>query len=179
MISSEILIQEKKEYCFPAVVEMLLKFYGYNNMDQCAIAKELCKLTHQSLTSFIQDGLQIRPGILNRFFVENGFSLRENYISYTKIYDEYDFECKVEEQIEQKSFIICGYNYSWLYFKCGGSANHVSIICSINSRAGMITLCDPGHENYGYKEVKIDDLWYALKVAHAGIWCVQSSKDTK
>lgn len=177
MIPSEIQIQAKKEYCFPAVVEILLKFYGYNNMDQCAIAKELCRLTHQSITSFIQDGLRVQPGVLNCFFEEKGYSLREKFISYTEIYDEYDFERKIHDQQIQKSFIICGYNYSRLFFKRNGSANHVSIICSLDSKAEKITLFDPGPEESGHKEVKIDDLWCALKAAQAGIWCIQSLKD--
>jgi len=176
MTFDKIQIQAKKEYCFPAVMEILLKIYGYNDIDQCVIAKKLCELTGQDETSFIQDGLLIRPGILDIFFRENGFKLKEQYISYVEIFDEYDFERKLEEQCAQGSFIICGYNYSWLFSKCRGAANHVSVICSVNSEIEYITIFDPGPEDYGYKEVKIDDLWYALKIAQAGIWCVKSLK---
>lgn len=104
-------------------------------MDQCVIAQKLCKFTGQDTTSFIQDGLQVRPGTLNKFFAENDFKLKEQYIPYIVIYDDYDFECKLKEQCEQGSFIICGYNYSWLFNKCSGTANHVSVICSINSKS--------------------------------------------
>lgn len=176
MIPDGMQIQAKKEYCFPAVIEILLKFYGYCDIDQCVIAQKLCELTGQDATSFIQDGLQIRPGTLNTFFEENNFKLKEQYISCSKIYDEYDFECKLKEQCEQDSFIICGYNYSWLFDKRCGTANHVSVICSVNSESEKITIFDPGPEDYGHKEVKIDDLWYALKIARAGIWCVQPLK---
>lgn len=177
MIPNEMQIQAKKEYCFPAVVEILLKLYGYNDMDQCVIAQKLCELTGQDVVSFVQDGLRIKPGILNKFFVENGLKLKEQYISYAEIYDEYDFECKLKAQCEQDSFIICGYNYSWLFNKRSGTANHVSIICSVNSDLEKITMFDPGPERYGHKDVKIIDLWYAMRIAQAGIWCIQFLKD--
>lgn len=177
MIPDKIKIEAKKGYCFPAVIEVLLKSYGYDDFDQCAIAKKLCKLAGQNMAMFVEDGLKLKPGILNSFFAENGFRLQENYISYTKMYDEYDFESRLQEYCTQGVFIICGYNYSRLFDRCKGTANHVSIVCSVNPKLGKITIFDPGPENQGYKEVDTDDLWCALKSAQAGIWCVECAKD--
>ena len=155
----------------------MLKFYGYDDFDQCAIAKKLCKLTGQDIDMLVKEGLKVKPGILNSFFTENGFKLQEKYISYTEMYDDYDFECKLQEQCAQGAFIICGYNYSQLFDRCKGTANHVSVVCSVNPKLGKITIFDPGPENYGHKEVNTDDLWCALKSAQAGIWCVECIND--
>lgn len=143
-------------------------------MNQIMIAQQLCEITGQNMDLITQDGLHIEPGVLNAFFEKCGFFLEEEYISYNQIYDEYVFERILIEKHNKKEFIICGYNYSLLFNKYIGDAKHVSVICLINSKLDIVTIFDPGPENYGCKEVKLDELWYSIKTAQSGIWCVRS-----
>lgn len=177
MIPENMEIRAEEGYCLPAIMEILLKTFGYNDMDQWTIAQKLCELTRQDVSSFAKDGVIIKPDTLNAFFLRQGFKLHAQYTPFTEIYDEFAFECRLKNQCAQDSFVFCGYNYSWLFNKRNGTANHVSAICAVDSEFGKVVMFDPGPSNWGYKTVTIEDLWYALKVAQAGIWCIKHSKN--
>ena len=68
--------------------------------------------------------------------------------------------------------VICGYNYSWLYGHKEDSFQHVSIVTEILERGNKVSLLDPGPKAAGYNIVNTEDLYYAIREANDGLWCI-------
>lgn len=167
-------VKAKENYCVPAVIEMMLKSFGIKDISQDDIADELCNLTGQSFQSFFENGLRLTNTTLNEFFRRRHLALREEFISYSVLRDEYEFEETIRLYLEKDKFLICGYKYSWLYEDCSKDIQHVSIICDINTYDETLQIFDPGPYGFGLKKVSLDKLWCAVKAARDGIWIIST-----
>ena len=58
-----------------------------------------------------------------------------------------------------------------LYGNQEDTFQHVSIITEVMPN-NELRLLDPGPRDAGYKNVNAEDLYYAIKAAHDGLWCI-------
>lgn len=161
---------EKAEpfFCVPAVLESVLKYYGYLSLSQKEISEQFI-INTDMCTKQNTWGLTIRENDLNKFFCKNNIKLKEEFYSIRLFYDEYEMLKLIESKIKT-AVVICGYNHSALYGNRLSNYNHVSIIDS--TFEDLIFILDPGPKNYGKNCVTLEKLYYAIKVAQDGLWCI-------
>ena len=161
---------EKAEpfFCVPAVLASIVKYYGYVSLNQTKISEQFIINTN-TCTEQNTWGLTVCENDLNKFFCKNNIKLKEEYYSIRLFYDEYDMLKFIESKIKT-AVVICGYNHSALYGNRLSNYNHVSIIDSTSEN--LIYILDPGPKNYGKNCVSLEKLFYAIKIAQDGLWCI-------
>lgn len=168
----ERIIISEPNWCVPAVLEMVLRHYGINTLSQQDIAKQLDIVPATDEVEHRKWGTQIKENTINVFFEVNKIPLHENFIPIGHFMDDYFMVDKIRELLEKDITVVCGYNYTWLYGDREDSFQHVSIVTEILERGNEICLLDPGPEKAGYKVVKAEDLFYAIRAAKDGLWCI-------
>lgn len=166
----------KRNYCVPAVLQMVLEHYGIRGFTQDLIAKQLIIIPDNDDTDHVNWGAQITNNTLNDFFEHNRISLREHYIHISHFMDEYFFEEEILNLLQKGVSIICGFNYTWLYSNKEDTYRHVSIIVDYNPINEEVTLLDPGPKGAGYKEVSAYKLYQAIRAGKDGLWCITETK---
>lgn len=164
------IVVAKKEYCIPAVLEMVLNIYDIKSLNQDDIASQFTINSSQN-TPEEEWGIVLDNNSINNFFERNDIPLVENFISINQIYDEYDFVDRVKKEL-LNSVIICGYNYSYLYGNKDRNFSHVSIILDISDDCKSVYILDPGPKESGFKWVDLYDLYLAIKNRKDGLWCI-------
>lgn len=162
----------KRNYCVPAVLQMVLEHYGIDNFTQESIASQLHIISDDDDIPHINWGTQIDNNTLNNFFQNNGIALHEKYIHIGHFMDDYFFQEALPNLLKESVSVICGFNYTWLYSEGEDTYRHVSIIVNFNSQTEIVTLLDPGPKNAGYKEVSAYKLYQAIKAGGDGLWCI-------
>lgn len=162
----------KRNFCVPAVLQMLLEHHGIHGFSQERIAEQLVIIPDDNDIDHSTWGTQITNNTLNCFFKNNNIPLRERFIRSNIFIDEFYFEDEICELLKSNFSIICGFNYTTLFGNSEDTYRHVSIITDVNK--GIITLLDPGPKNSGYKEVSSYKLLQAINMAKDGLWCITS-----
>lgn len=162
-------------YCVPACLEMVLRHFGYTNLNQVTIARQL-KINRDYGSDEQTWGARITSNTLNDFFSENNINLVEKFISIHRFLDEYDMTDEIVKYLELGS-IICGYNYSSLFGLDDRNYQHVSIVSSFDCINDKVRIVDPGPKNSGIKWVDAEKLFYAIKRANDGLWCISPQRD--
>lgn len=165
-------IVAKSNYCVPAVMEMVLNHYGIFTLTQDKIAQQLSIVDATDDYDHREWGAHISNNTLNNFFAENEIVLHEDYIPISHIMDDYFLSEKIKSLLDNGYSIICGYTYTWLFGKQEDTFGHVSIIVDYIDKTDNVVLLDPGPKNAGYKEVGVEALFYAIKAAKDGLWCI-------
>lgn len=168
----EQLVISEPNWCVPAVLEMVLKHHGIDTFSQQDIAKQLNIVPATDESEHKKWGAQIKENTLNIFFDANMIPLHEEFISIGHFLDDYFMIEKIQELLENNISIVCGYNYTWLYGNREDTFQHVSIITEVLSHGNEVCLLDPGPKAAGYKTVKAEDLYYAIRAAKDGLWCI-------
>lgn len=166
----QIVISEPN-WCVPAVMEMVLKHNGIGMFSQWDIAKQLDITPAKDEVDHKKWGAQIKKETLNDFFKKNMLPLHEEYIPIAHFLDDVFMVEKIEELLKNNISVVCGYNYMWLYGNQEDTFQHVSIITEVMPN-NELRLLDPGPREAGYKNVNAEDLYYAIKAAHDGLWCI-------
>lgn len=169
----EQLVVSEPNWCVPATLEMVLKHHGIDTFSQHEIAKQLDIVSASDEVEHKRWGAQIKENTLNDFFVANMIPLHEEFIPIWHFMDDYFMAEKIQELLKSNISIVCGYNYTWLYGNKEDTFQHVSIIVNVLLQNDQICLLDPGPKNAGYKTVKSEDLFYAIRAARDGLWCIQ------
>ena len=157
----EQIVIAKPNWCVPAVLEMVLTHHGIKSLSQAEIAEQLD----------IVPAEEAIDNTINDFFKANSIQLHENYLPINCIQDDFFLEEEIRKLLKTNISIICGFNYTWLYGNKEDAFQHVSIIVDV-LQGSEILLLDPGPRDAGYKTVKIQDLFYAIKAAQDGLWCI-------
>lgn len=165
-------VTAKRNYCVPAVLQMVLEHHGIFGLTQDIIANQLDIVPDNEKVDHIYWGTQIANNTLNNFFEHNGINLYEQYMNINTFMDDYFFQETIVDMLKKEISIICGYNYTWLYGNREDTYRHVSIIVDFDSKTEKVTLLDPGPKDAGYKEVTVDKLFIAIKAAKDGLWCI-------
>jgi hypothetical protein len=165
-------IVAKPNFCVPAVLQMVLKYYGVKEMTQDEIASQLLITPDRDDVEHINWGARIENDTLNIFFQNNGLELKEEYISINQFMDSFFLMEKLQELIQKQVSIICGYNYTWLFGNGEDTFRHVSIVVDVFLNEDRVLLLDPGPKDAGYKYVSADKLFYAIKAGKDGLWCI-------
>ena len=169
----EQIVVAEPNWCVPAALEMVLKHHGINSLTQWEIAGCLDIVPASDKVEHNKWGAKIKQNTLNDLFVRNAIPLREKYISISQFMDEFFMSQKLAELLLRNVSIICGYNYTSLFGCREDFFQHVSIVVDILPDFSGILLLDPGPKDAGYKVVKSDDLFYAIKAAKDGLWCIE------
>lgn len=172
----EQIVIAKPNWCVPAALEMVLKHFGIEAYSQEIIAEQFEIVPATDNMNHSKWGAQINNGTINSFFTANQLALYEKYIPITHFYDEYSMVEIVRELLQKNTSIICGYNYTRLFGKGEDTFQHVSIIVELLAYDEEIRLLDPGPREAGYKTVKTVDLFYAIRAAQDGLWCIEEQK---
>lgn len=159
-------------YCVPAVLEMVIKHFGYMKYSQNEIASKLNILPADDKIDHRLWGAQIKNDTLNNFFSQSGIQLHERFISINQFMDEYFMGEEIAKLLSCGVSIICGYNYTWLFGNREDSFGHVSIIVDVSENREAIELLDPGPKNAGYKSVSSSRLFAAIRARKDGLWCI-------
>ena len=168
----EQIIISEPNWCVPAVLEMVLRHYGINTLSQQDIAEQLEIVPATDKIEHKKWGTQIKENTVNEFFEANKIPLHESFIPIGHFMDDYFMIDKIQGLLEKDITVVCGYNYTWLYGNQEDSFQHVSIITEILERGNKVCLLDPGPKGAGYKIVKAEDLFYAIRAAQDGLWCI-------
>jgi len=144
----EQIVIAKPNWCVPAVLEMVLTHHGIKSLSQAEIAEQLDIVPAEEAIDHKKWGAQIKN---NK--------------------DDFFLEEEIRKLLKTNISIICGFNYTWLYGNKEDAFQHVSIIVDV-LQGSEILLLDPGPRDAGYKTVKIQDLFYAIKAAQDGLWCI-------
>ncbi len=168
----EQVVTAEPNWCVPAVLEMILKHHGIFTFSQLDIAGQLNILPATDEVEHSKWGAQIRENTLNDFFEANVIPLHERFIPISHLLDDYLMIEKIKELLDDNVSIVCGYNYTFLYGNQEDTFQHVSIITEVLSQGSEVCLIDPGPKDAGYKTVKAEDLFYAIKAAKDGLWCI-------
>ena len=167
----EQIVVSKPNWCVPAVIEMVLKHHGIDTFSQQDIAKQFNIVPATDEVEHKKWGAQIKENTLNDFFSANLIPLHEEFIPIGHFMDDYFMVEKIQELLENDVSVVCGYNYTWLYGNQEDTFQHVSIIIEVLSKNELCILV-PGPKNAGYKIVKTEDLYYAIRAAKDGLWCI-------
>lgn len=159
--------------CVPAALEMVLRHHGIMTLSQRDLAGQLDIIPASEEIGHCHWGAQIKQDTINNLFSANNISLYETYIPITQFMDEYSMVEKINRLLHDDSSIICGFSYTALFANCEDSFQHVSIIVDISENEEEILLLDPGPKDAGYKTVRAVDLFYAIRVARDGLWCIK------
>lgn len=167
----EQIVIAKPNWCVPAVLEMVLTHHGIKSLSQAEIAEQLDIVPAEEAIDHKKWGAQIKNNTINDFFKANSIQLHENYLPINCIQDDFFLEEEIRKLLKTNISIICGFNYTWLYGNKEDTFQHVSINVDV-LQGSEILLLDPGPRDAGYKTVKIQDLFYAIKAAQDGLWCI-------
>ena len=167
----EQIVVSKPNWCVPAVLEMVLMHYGIDTFSQQDIAKQFNIVPATDEVEHNKWGAQIKDNTLNDFFKTNKIPLHEEFIPITHFMDDYFMVEKIQELLDNDVTVVCGYNYTSLYGNREDTFQHVSIIIEVLS-LNELCILDPGPKNAGYKNVKSEDLYYAIRAAKDGLWCI-------
>lgn len=168
----EQLVISEPNWCVPAVLEMVLKHHRVDTFSQYEIARQLDIVPATDEIEHQKWGAQIRGTTINDFFRANMIPLHEEFIPINRFADECCMIEKIQELLTRNVSVICGYNYTWLYGKQEDTFQHVSIITDVMPQKDQICLLDPGPKDAGYKAVRAEDLFYAIRAACDGLWCI-------
>lgn len=168
----EQIVVSEPDWCVPAVLEMVLRHHGIDKFSQKTIARQLKIMPASDELDHRRWGTQLDGNTINEFFASNGIRLHEVFIPVGHFLDDYFMVEKVQELLMDNISIVCGYNYTWLYGNQEDTFQHVSIITGVLSRGNEVEILDPGPKEAGYKIVKADDLYYAIRAAGDGLWCI-------
>lgn len=168
--------------CMPAVLESILRHYGYERFSQFDIAEYFGVYVPSGailpeITNAIESsnaelfGIRFENKKLGDFFRENSITLKEEYLSVSHFFDEYHFQQKVEKLLALGCSLICGYNYSALFGTSNDVIGHVSIILSLHGTT--VKMLDPGPKNPGEKNVDIEKLFFSMRSKFGGIWIIR------
>ena len=166
------LVTAKRDYCVPATLQMVLEHYGIGGFTQDNIADQMSIVSSDGSTEHSKWGTQIERNTLNDFFVRNHINLRERYIPINHFSDGCFLGEELSRLLKENATIVCGFNYSWLYGRRDDTFRHVSIVVDFDAERETATLLDPGPKDAGYKDVDIDRLYIAIKMANDGLWCI-------
>lgn len=176
----DILVKAEPFLCVPAILETALKYFGYEEYKQEDIASHfVVHVPSGSNTNFCNQaidenpsnwGIKLESSSINELFRDLGLPIKEDYVPIQIFMDEVDFQDRLSLMLQDKHIIICGYNHSALYATNDQEYHHVSIIVASNDTTGTVLLADPGPKGYGLKEVRAEDLFFAIKRASDGIW---------
>ena len=166
------IVISQTNWCVPATLEMVLKHHGIDLLSQEDIAKQLDIVAVTDGVPQQKWGAQIKENTLNDFFYANKIQLHEKYIPINHFIDEFFMIEELQKLLDCGVTVICGYNYTSLYGKGEDSFQHVSIITGIEEGGRRVQLLDPGPRSAGYRVVKAETLFYAIKDAKDGLWCI-------
>jgi hypothetical protein len=119
-------------------------------------------------------GIVIDKDTINNFFKKKNLPLIETYISISEI-AEYNFYDILNTAILNNNHVIFGYDYNLLFKNIKSKIGHVSLISRVISDS-IIEIYNPGPENWGLKQFKLDDLYYAIKAKNDGLWIISKLK---
>lgn len=165
----------KPNWCVPATLEMVLMHHGITSFPQDMIAQQLEIIPASDNIEHSAWGAKIGQNTINSFFINNHLSLRETYIPINHFFDEYLLVEQLHTILRESNSVICGYNYSWLFGNRDDTYQHVSIIVDVVSSDEEICLLDPGPKDAGYKTVRLTDLYFAIRAANDGLWCIHKN----
>lgn len=116
--------------------------------------------------------------VLNRDSINNllrslNLPLKEIYIPYTYL-DELSFSDLLGDYLAKGNGIVVGYDYGLLNNGIKNQVGHASLISKVINW-NLVELYDPGPEEYGYKDVKVDDLFEAIKAKEDGVWIISKT----
>ncbi|OUO37945.1 C39 family peptidase [Flavonifractor sp. An306] len=163
----------EQNWCVPATLEMVLKHFGFMDITQYDIAKQLIIVSDQECIDHKKWGAQIKTNTLNNFFSKNHIPLIEEYIPISHFIDDFFMIDKLEELLAKGITVVCGFNYTYLYSSREDTFQHVSIITEVVKGGREVTLLDPGPKDAGYKTVRAEDLFLAIQAAGDGLWCIK------
>lgn len=173
----------KPYLCVAAVLELIIReSYPNKKITQLDIAnyfgvgiKNRRALPIQNVYQVENDedvGIHLEKDSINRFFRDYNLHLQEHFVSIYSI-AEYDFEETIKLNLKKDAFLVCGYSYGRLYnIETKYELGHVSIIKNVTQ--GTIEMLDPGPLNSGYKKVKAEDLYSAIRIRGDGLWIIKS-----
>lgn len=167
----EQIVVSKPNWCVPAALEMVLRHHGIYTFSQQDIANQFNIVPATNEVEHRKWGVQIKDNTLNDFFKANTIPLHEEFIPIGHFMDDYLMVDKIQELLKNDVSIICGYNYTWLFGNREDTFQHVSIITEVLS-INELCILDPGPKKAGYKTVMTDDLYYAIRAANDGLWCI-------
>jgi hypothetical protein len=170
--------------CVGAVLETVLIRNNYTLYNQYDIINEFgLTIPEEAITSekinkisYSADpndwGVKFRCDSLNNFFNDKGIRLEEKYISICEL-DDYRFELTLRS-ISPEFDVVFGFDYGRLYdipdcYRVG----HTGIFLNVES--DNLMYLDPGPGNYGVHNVKIDDLYNAIKSKSNGLWIIKAT----
>ncbi len=162
----------KPNWCVPAVLEMVLRHHGISTFSQKDIANHLNIIPMSDAVSHSQWGAKIKNHTINNLFRANSIPLREEYIPINQFMDEFYMLDRIVELLNQHISIICGYNYTSIFGHQEDSFQNVSIIVDASLESDNVLLLDPGPKDAGYKTVNAEHLFYAIRAANDGLWCI-------
>jgi hypothetical protein len=98
---------------------------------------------------------------INDFFNTNMIPLQLSFIS-SCYFDEMTFADTIKKN--DGAYIIFAFGYGLLYNESqNNDVGHVALLEAIDIKMDTIQIYDPGPRNHGSKNVKVDDLVYAMK----------------
>lgn len=107
-------------------------------------------------------GTTICPEKINIFFKNNSIPLKLSYIP-SCYFDEITFGDMVFKK-SSTAYIVFAFCYGLLYNEPpNNNVGHVALFEAIDNKMDTIQIYDPGPRNHGSKNVKVDDLVYAMK----------------
>ncbi|MBC2696571.1 MAG: hypothetical protein HF982_15105 [Desulfobacteraceae bacterium] len=117
-------------------------------------------------------GIILTSNAINIFFSGNNIALKERYYSIS-LFEDWMFENKIQQELNNSSHIIVGYDYGALNDKPEfNTIGHVSLIVNFDTASHIVTIFDPGPDKPGIKKVKTYDLFRAIKKKKDGLWCI-------
>lgn len=175
-------------FCVGAVLESILKKHGYFEYDQFDIVNEFGLVVPKdaNLASSIKNihhskspsewGVNLNKNSINDFFEKNNIALFEEYISIKTIAD-YEFESTLKD-IPEDFDVIFGFDYGRLFnIPDSFGVGHVGIFLIVEN--GNVKYLDPGPKNRGIREIKVDDLYSAIKSKSDGLWIIKPKQNNK
>ena len=172
----------REHFCVPAVLQAVLRNEGYD-IEQNDIASVLGVNIPSEKAEDYQNivgikltedekmwGVVLHKNSVNDLFNYFGIKLHEDYIPISTIAEEVFFDT-IKNCLSNYNHLICGFNYSALFGNSDREFGHVALICEVD-KCENISILDPGPLNSGYKSVKSDDLYYAIKRISDGLWCI-------
>lgn len=162
----------KEFLCFYALLEMIISstaasvhFTQTDLAELFGITLPIGKKTQVNNVKYsnniIDCGANVCVEDINDFFCENSIPLRLSFIP-SNYFDEVTFVDIIKNY--GSAYMVFAICYGLLYSEpLNNDVGHVVLFENIDEEADRIGIYDPGPRNYGSKNVKIDDIVYAMK----------------
>lgn len=161
------LIHGENYYCVPACIKIVLSSLGYYHSVK-ELSSHFTIVTSSKTTADHELGIHVKNGDLDKLFNKLNVPLYEEYIPINQV-PEFKFMEFIQELLQQKAHIICGYSFGMLFNENSSfDVGHASIIISSTSK--YINILNPGPKFAGINMVNEYDLYCAIRHKQDGLW---------